>query len=156
ARAPLTPDQRAVHALYAGGTLAHEATLLLESLLGPVSGNLRPQSAGIHRVIDLGADEFTRGRPHPMIDPTSRNEAIAAAAKDPRAAVLLLDVVLGRGAAPDPAGDLAPALRAARETARREGRALPVVASVIGTDGDPQGMAAQVATLQDAGAWVLP
>ena len=91
-----------------------------------------------------------------MIDPTSRIEAIAALAKDPRVAVLLLDIVLGHGAAPDPAGDLAPSLHAAREAARQEGRALPVVASVIGTEGDPQGLAAQVATLEDAGAWVLP
>jgi FdrA protein len=156
ARATLTPGQGAVHGLYAGGTLAYEATLLLESRLGPVSGNLRPHGAGIHRVIDFGADEFTRGRAHPMIDPTSRIEAIAALAKDPRVALLLLDVVLGHGAAPDPAGDLVPALRAARETARQDGRTLHVVASVIGTEADPQGLASQVAKLEGAGAWVLP
>jgi FdrA protein len=156
ARATLTQGQGAVHGLYAGGTLAYEATLLLESLLGPVSGNLRPHGAGIHRVIDFGADEFTRGRAHPMIDPTSRIDAIAALAKDPRVALLLLDVVLGHGAAPDPAGDLVPALRAARETARQDGRTLHVVASVIGTEADPQGLASQVAKLEGAGAWVLP
>ncbi len=155
ARATLTPGQRTVHGLYAGGTLAYEATLLLESLLGPVSGNLRPHGVGIHRVIDFGADEFTLGRAHPMIDPTSRIEAIAALAKDPRVAVLLLDIVLGHGAAADPAGDLAPALRAAREAARQEGRTLHVVASVIGTEGDPQGLAAQLAKLENAGVWVL-
>ena len=156
ARAILTPGQRAVHGFYAGGTLAYEATLLLESLLGPVSGNLRPHGDGIHRVIDFGAGEFTLGRAHPMIDPTSRIEAIAALAKDPRVALLLLDIVLGHGAAPDPAGDLVPALRAARETARQDGRTLHVVASVIGTEGDPQGLASQVAKLEGAGAWVLP
>jgi FdrA protein len=156
ARATLTPGQGAVHGLYAGGTLAYEATLLLESLLGPVSGNLRPRVEGIHRVIDFGADEFTLGRAHPMIDPTSRIEAIAALAKNPRVALLLLDIVLGHGAAPDPAGDLVPALRAARETARQDGRTLHLVASVIGTEGDPQGLASQVAKLEGAGAWVLP
>ena len=156
ARAALAPGQRAVHGLYAGGTLAYEAILLLESLAGPVASNLRPHGDGIHRVIDFGADEFTLGRAHPMIDPASRIEAVAALAKDPRVAVLLLDIVLGHGAARDPAGDLAPALRAAREAARREGRTLHVVASVIGTEGDPQGLAAQVAKVEDAGAWVLP
>ena len=156
ARAALAPGQRAVHGLYAGGTLAYEAILLLESLAGPVASNLRPYGDGIHRVIDFGADEFTLGRAHPMIDPASRIEAVAALAKDPRVAVLLLDIVLGHGAARDPAGDLAPALRAAREAARREGRTLHVVASVIGTEGDPQGLAAQVAKVEDAGAWVLP
>jgi len=147
ARAALAPGQRAVHGLYAGGTLAYA---------GPVASNLRPHGDGIHRVIDFGADEFTLGRAHPMIDPASRIEAVAALAKDPRVAVLLLDIVLGHGAARDPAGDLAPALRAAREAARREGRTLHVVASVIGTEGDPQGLAAQVAKVEDAGAWVLP
>ncbi len=156
ARAALAPGQRAVHGLYAGGTLAYEAILLLESLAGPVASNLRPQGDGIHRVIDFGADEFTLGRAHPMIDPASRIEAVAALAKDPRVAVLLLDIVLGHGAARDPAGDLAPALRAAREAARREGRTLHVLASVIGTEGDPQGLAAQVAKVEGAGAWVLP
>ena len=91
-----------------------------------------------------------------MIDPTSRIEAMAALAKDPHVAVLLLDIVLGHGAAPDPAGDLVPALRAARETARRDGRTLHVVASVIGTEADPQGLASQVASLEGTGAWVLP
>jgi FdrA protein len=145
-----------VHGLYAGGTLAYEALLLLEPLLGPVSGNLRPRVDSVHRIVDLGADEFTLGRAHPMIDPTSRIDAITALAKDSRVAVLLLDIVLGHGAAADPAGDLLPALRAARERARQDGRALHVVASVIGTEGDPQGLSSQVAKLESAGAWVLP
>jgi FdrA protein len=156
ARRTLAPGQRSVHGLYAGGTLAYEALLLLEPLLGPVSGNLRHDVDSVHRIVDLGADEFTLGHAHPMIDPTSRIDAMVALAKDPRVAVLLLDVVLGHGAAADPAGDLLPALRAARERARQDGRALHVVASVIGTEGDPQGLAAQVATLESAGAWVLP
>jgi FdrA protein len=156
ARRTLGPGPRSVHGLYAGGTLAYEALLLLEPLLGPVSGNLRPRVDSVHRIVDLGADEFTLGRAHPMIDPTSRIDAITALAKDPRVAVLLLDIVLGHGAAADPAGDLLPALRAARERARQDGRALHVVASVIGTEGDPQGLSSQVAKLESAGAWVLP
>ncbi|MFI5340783.1 MAG: acyl-CoA synthetase FdrA [Candidatus Methylomirabilales bacterium] len=155
-RRTLAPQQRATRGLYAGGTLAHEAVLILEPLLGPVATNLMPGSVGQHSVLDLGADEFTVGRAHPMLDSTLRVEAIRQAAREPDVAVLLLDVVLGHGAAPDPAGDITPAIEAARAEARARGRDLTVVASVIGTPGDPQGLQAQVARLEAAGAWVLP
>jgi FdrA protein len=152
----LTPEQRAVRALYAGGTLAHEAALILEPWLGPIATNLTPGSTGRHSVVDLGADEFTVGRAHPMLDATIRVEAIRRAAREPDVAVLLLDVVLGHGAAPDPAGDLLPAIQAARAEVQARGRDLPVVASVIGTARDPQGLETQVARLESAGVWVLP
>jgi FdrA protein len=160
ARRELTSAQSSVLGLYAGGTLAQESLLILEPLLGPVSSNLigppaRGPRAG-HRVLDLGADEFTVGRAHPMLDPTTRIEAIREAARRGDLAVLLLDVVLGRGAAADPAGDLAEAIRAARAAARRRGHGLAVAATVVGTAGDPQGMPTQIATLEGAGAWVLP
>ncbi len=156
ARATLGRGQRAVHGLFTGGTLAYEAVLLLESLLGPVSGNLRPGVDGVHRVIDLGSDEFTVGRAHPMLDPAARIEALLRSAEHPDLAVLLLDVVLGHGAAPDPAGDLVPAIEAAHAHARAHGRAVHVVATVVGTAGDPQGLAAQTAKLEATGVWVLP
>jgi FdrA protein len=91
-----------------------------------------------------------------MLDPTARVEAIREAARRTDLAVLLLDVVLGRGAAVDPAGDLADAIRAARAEARGRGQDLAVVATVVGTAEDPQGLSAQIATLEAAGAWVLP
>ena len=155
ARRDLGSGQSAVLGLYAGGTLAHESVLILEPLLGPVASNLTG-GEGRHRVLDLGADEFTVGRPHPMLDPTTRVEMIGRASEQADLAVLLLDVVLGHGAAADPAGDVAPALEAARAAARARGRGLAVVASVVGTARDPQGLAAQVARLEAAGAWVLP
>jgi FdrA protein len=155
-RQKFAPEQRAIRGLYAGGTLAHEAALILNSLLGPVATNLVSGAVGYHRVLDLGADEFTVGRPHPMLDSTLRVEAIRQAAREPEVAVLLLDVVLGYGAAADPAGDLAPAIEAARTDAHAQGRDLAVVASVIGTPGDPQGLEAQLARLEAAGAWLLP
>jgi FdrA protein len=155
-RRALQPGQGSVCALYAGGTLAHEAILILEPLLGPIATNLTPGSVGRHRVVDLGADEYTIGRAHPMLDATVRVEEIRKAAQDPTVAVLLLDVVLGYGAAPDPAGDVAPAIAAALATARTAGRGLAVVVSVIGTAGDPQDIAVQCVRLEAAGAWVLP
>lgn len=156
ARRRLFPGQAAIRGLYAGGTLAHEAALILEPLLGAVASNLGARGDGIHRVVDLGADEFTVGRAHPMLDPTARVTAIRSAAEDPAVGVLLLDVVLGYGAAPDPAGDIAPAIEEARALRQSRGGDLAVVASVIGAEGDPQGLGRQVERLEEAGAWVLP
>jgi FdrA protein len=156
ARRELQPAQRAIRGLYAGGTLAHEAVSILEPLVGAVASNLEPGSQGLHHVLDLGADDLTVGRAHPMLDATSRIEAIGRAAREPDVAVLLLDVVLGQGAAADPAGDIALALESARVEARTQGRGLALVASVVGTSGDPQGLAGQIARLEAAGAWVRP
>jgi FdrA protein len=143
-------------ALYTGGTLAHEARLILEPLLGPVGGNLGPTGAGPHHILDLGADEFTRGRPHPMIDPSTRNARVREAGRAADVGVVLLDVVLGRAAHPDPARGLADAIRDARDEAARGGRSLVAVVSVVGTDRDPQGLRDQIAALEAAGAEVLP
>jgi FdrA protein len=156
ARLAATTARGGLLALYTGGTLAHEARLLLEPLLGPVAGNVGGVTTSAHRVLDLGADEFTRGRPHPMIDPGARDLLVREAGRNPDVGVLLVDVVLGRAAHPDPAGSLAAAIRDARRDAERDGRALLAVASVLGTAGDPQGLAAQTAALQAAGVEVLP
>jgi FdrA protein len=100
-----------------------------------------------HIMIDLGDDEFTRGRPHPMIEPAVRERPLAAALADPAVGAILLDVVLGHGAHPDPAGHLVGIL------AGRNGRPL-VIASVTGTDADPQPRGAQVEKLVAAGVIV--
>lgn len=163
ARSGLAPGQRCVRALYAGGTLCYEAMLILSQQLGAVYSNIPLNkeltisdalAPGQHSAVDLGDDEFTRGRPHPMIDGTLRNEYIAKVAADPETAVLLLDVVIGFGASADPAGDLVPVLIAAREEAAAAGRKLAIVAYVCGTDQDDQGKSDQVAKLEQAGVLV--
>jgi FdrA protein len=146
ARRALAPGQRTVRGAYAGGTLADEARLILDAVRSGVTSE----------IVDLGADEYTVRRAHPMIDPAARIAEIGRAAADPGTAVILLDVVLGHGAAADPAGDLAPALEAGRRSARAHGRDIALVATVVGTDADPQGMRGQIARLEGAGAWVLP
>ncbi|HYE89425.1 MAG TPA: acyl-CoA synthetase FdrA [Terriglobales bacterium] len=146
ARAALAPGRRYVRGVYAGGTLAQEAGALLRASLGEIATSA-PSPA--HRVVDLGDDVYTVGRPHPMLDGTVRRDWIAREAADPSTAVLLLDVVLGYGAHPDPAGELAPALSAARAQ-------VAIVASVCGTGGDPQGLARQEETLRAAGVIVMP
>jgi FdrA protein len=143
--------------LYTGGTLAHEARLLLEPLIGAVASNLGPGGeGGPHRILDLGADEFTVGRPHPMLDPEPRAARVREAGGDPAVGVLVLDLVLGRAVHADPARPLAAAVRDARARAEADGRSLPVVASVVGTAGDPQGLDSQIAALEAAGVEVLP
>ena len=107
-----------------------------------------------HACIDLGDDQFTAGRPHPMLEPVVCRDRILLEAANPRAAVLLLDVVLGYGVHPDPAGVLVPVLEKAREQAEAEGRNLAIVAHVCGTDRDPQVRSKQVEKLHRAGVLV--
>ena len=106
---------------------------------------------GKNMLIDLGDDVFTRGRPHPMIDHRLRNERLLVEAADPEVAVILMDVVLGYGAHPDPAGEMVPAIRKAQDLARKQRRVLALVGFVCGTDEDPQGLARQEAALREAG-----
>ena len=146
--------------LFCGGTLADEAMLIASAELGDIRSNipLSPElalgadlRADGHTVIDFGDDTLTRGRPHPMIDPTLRLERLRSEAADPTCGVLLLDLVLGHGAHPDPAPELAAAIAAARESA---GRGRRVVVALTGTTGDPQGLERSAAILQQAGASV--
>ncbi len=149
--------------LFAGGTLCDEAMVIASERLGPVYSNVPlrpdwqladpPQPAARHVMTDFGDDELTAGRPHPMIDQRLRLAALAAQAADPGTAVIMLDVVLGYGAHPDPAAELGPAIAAARSGL--PGRDLPVVVSLIGARSDPQGLAAQARALAAAGAHVF-
>jgi FdrA protein len=130
----------AVLGLYAGGTLCDEARRLV--------------GGSPHRFVDFGAEEYTQGRPHPIIDPSRRNAALVEAGASPAVGVVLLDVILGDCAHPDPAAALRPALAEAR--ARRDGHDLTVVAHVVGTDHDPQGLEKQEAALRELGVVVCP
>lgn len=148
-------ERRLLRGLYSGGTFAHEAHVLLEPSLGAISEDAETAGADHdaslpdgHLIIDLGDDRFTQGRPHPMIDPTARIEMLRAAGRDRRTAMVILDVVLGYGAAEDPAGTLAPAI--SELTARAD--APLALAFVVGTNGDPQNLERQEQTLRDAGA----
>ena len=127
-----------VRGLFVGGTLCTEAALITRDRRGDAAGDT---------FTDFGDDDYTRGRAHPMIDPTLRLEHLARVAADPSTGVLLLDVVLGHGAEPDPSALLAPAL------ANLPG--VPVVVACVGTEGDPQGLSRQAEALAAAGAEVF-
>ena len=155
---PVTPG--AIRGLFCGGTLCYEAMAVVADAVGGVASNipLRPEwrladsnrSEG-HTFVDFGDDALTEGRAHPMLDPGLRNERFRREAADPETGVVLLDVVLGYGAHPDPAGELAPLIEQA--LAGRPG-GLSVVVSLCGAAGDPQGLDGQAAALRAAGALV--
>jgi succinyl-CoA synthetase alpha subunit len=155
--------QRSVRGLFAGGSLCYQAQHIFRQAgiavrsnapIDPARGHDGARDG--HILLDLGGDEFTRGRPHPMIDARLRRERIVTEGDDPATAVLLLDVILGYGAAADPGGDLVDAIVRARESARSRGDDLVVIASVTGTEADPQGLDRQTAALASAGVVVCP
>jgi FdrA protein len=157
------PGQRYLRGLFSGGTLAYEALLILQDDVPVVYSNVplkkehrlaNSMVSQDHTIVDLGEDEFTVGRLHPMMDNDLRIRRLGQEADDPEVAVILLDVVLGYGAHPDPAGELAPVIAKARVGAEEAGRHLEVVAVVVGTDEDPQDFDAQVQQLKAAGAKV--
>ena len=161
---PSPEPQGFLRGLYSGGTLAYEALFLLQDSLpsvrsnGPLPGGQDLDNAHRsdgHTVVDLGGDAFTVGRLHPMLDNELRIRRLLQEAQDPETGLIVLDVVLGDGAHEDPASELAPAIEEAVAAAAQDGRTLPVVAVVIGTDADPQGLDRQVEQLEGAGACVF-
>jgi FdrA protein len=161
----LHSGQRYLRGLFSGGTLLAEAQVIWREMGLTVYSNAPldkalqlpdPARSQGHCALDLGEEEFTVGRPHPMIDHSLRIRRLLQEAADPEAAVLLLDVVLGYGAHPDPAAELGPAVYRARSQAAHAGRDLLVVASVTGTEGDPQGYSRQARMLEEAGVVVAP
>lgn len=157
------PQQKYLRGLFSGGTLAYEAQHILADYVpkiwanAPINKENKMENSNIsqeHSIIDLGEDEFTVGRLHPMMDNELRIRRIKEEGNDPEVAVLMLDVVIGFGSHPDPAGELAPAIAEAKASAKAAGRNLEVVCVVVGTDEDPQGFDDQIKKLKDVGALV--
>jgi succinyl-CoA synthetase alpha subunit len=159
--ATMAPSQTAVRALFSGGTFCYEAQLAFIARGLSCRSNVPADGAAAfdgrwdgHVLLDLGDDDYTRGRPHPMIDPSLRDALVREQGADAQVAAILFDVVLGYGAHADPAGTLAQALAVAQRRASADGRALALIGHVCGTDGDPQDRAAQLRQLRDVGALV--
>jgi succinyl-CoA synthetase alpha subunit len=160
----LSEGQQYVRGLYSGGTFSYEAMLLLDKDIGAVKSpspikaenklNDIWSSTG-NTVLDLGDDQFTRGRPHPMIDHRLRNDRILQEARDPQTAVILLDVVIGHGSHHAPAEAMAAAINSAREAANEIGCHPIFITFVCGTKDDPQILACQEDALRQAGAIVV-
>jgi FdrA protein len=159
------PEQRYLRGLFSGGTFCYQAQQVLQSAGIPVNSNSpldaryqlkNPEESLEHSILDLGDDYFTQGKPHPMIDARERYKRILKEADDPEVAILLLDFVLGEISSLDPVGDLIEAIRQAQSTAARRGGRLTVVASICGTDQDPQDLKKQKSSLQEAEVFLLP
>ncbi len=143
---------RSLLGLFSGGSLAYEAATILEPELGPLAGNVGhgpTEPARGHALFDLGEAEYTQGRPHPMVDLEVRVGMLERAAVTEHVGCVLVDVVLGYGGHPDPAGGLARSIGHVTERA-------PVIARLCGTDDDPQHATRQEETLRAAGAIVAP
>lgn len=156
----LKPEQKYIRGLFSGGTFCYEATILLQEKLEHVFSNtafgkaqtlINVWHSNKHTLLDLGDDIFTRGRPHPMIDLTFRNERILKEAADPTVAVIILDLVIGYGAHSNPASDLAETIYQAKKIAKADGRELHFITYICGTYKDPQNLARQEQLMLDAG-----
>ncbi len=161
----LGEGQKYIRGLYTGGTFAYETLVILGRMIGSVHSNApidaKFKLADSYRsvedsIVDLGEEEFTVGRAHPMIDPTIRKMRLIEEAKDPEVAVIIMDFMLGYGSHSDPAGAMLGAIADAKKTAEKYGRTLPILAHVCGTEEDPQPLSEQVSKLRSAGVEVLP
>jgi hypothetical protein len=154
---PKPTGAKLIRGLFCGGTLCSEAQVILQRSGLDVVSNAPIRGAGrldarrdAHILIDLGDDGFTRGRPHPMIEPATRDALLGEALLDMTVGVIILDVILGWGIHPDPAGHLVSSLK------DRSGAGPVIVASLIGTEADPQVRSSQARKLTDAGIILAP
>jgi len=161
----LRENQRYVRGLFTGGTLMYESMIIFKDVVGDVWSNAPlneeyllpdPWRSREHSMVDLGGEEFTSGRAHPMIDPTIRLERLISEVRDDEVSAIMMDFVLGYGSHPDPAGAHLEVIRKARELAAERGQHIALLAHVVGTQQDPQRVADQERKLREAGVIVLP
>ncbi|HFI7498261.1 hypothetical protein P2N75_08525 [Escherichia coli] len=159
-RARLQPQQKYIRGLFCGGTLCDETMFAVMEKHGDVYSNIQPDpefrlqdiNRSIkHTFLDFGDDDFTNGKPHPMIDPTNRISRLIEEARDPEVAVIVMDFVLGFGSHEDPVGSTIEAIKEAKAIAAAEGRELIILAYVLGTDLDTPSLEQQSQMLLDAG-----
>lgn len=165
AKAKLKPTQKWLRGLYCGGTHNEETILMLKGLLPKIHANVGFGGATLlesakksveHSLIDIGDEEFTLGKPHPVVEPSILNERLIAEALDPAVAVLVFDLLLGYGANADPVEAISPALETINKTLAKEGRTVALAATITGTDRDPQNYARQCEKLEAFGVAVFP
>lgn len=159
-RASLTPQQKYIRGLFCGGTLCDEAMFAALEKFDDVYSNIQPDPARrlkdlnhsvAHTFLDFGDDDFTNGKPHPMIDPTNRINRLLQEARDPQVGVIVMDFILGFGAHQDPVGVMIEAIKQAKAIAAGEQRPLEILGYVLGTDLDAPSLQQQCQMLTDAG-----
>jgi FdrA protein len=159
-----SPEQKYLRGIMAGGTFCYQSQQILGEAgisihsNSPIEAKNRlehPDRSIEHTIVDMGEDFYMVGKPHPMIDGTMRTRRILAESRDPQMAVLYLDFILGYNASMDPVGELLDAILEAKRLSKQRGGSLTVVASVCGTENDPQVMGLQMKLLHEAGALVF-
>ena len=163
-RSTWMPGQQHLRGVFAGGTFCYQSQQILRDAGVATYSNapldeehrlLDPQRSRQHTLVDMGDEVFTLGRPHPMIDSSLRRQRVLAEFSDPSVAVLLLDFILGYNAAMDPVGEILEAMLEGRKRRPGEAGDIAVVASICGTDHDPQDLALQSRMLREAGVHVF-
>lgn len=161
----LSNKQKYLRGLFSGGTLCDETLKLFSKNVGDIYSNIplspefkltNKEKGNNNCAIDLGDDEYTVGRPHPMIDSYGRQQMILKQAEDEEVAILILDIVLGYGSNEDPAGSLVEQIKQAKKVFKARGQYLCVVAGICGTKGDPQVYDEQLSKLNEAGVIAMP
>jgi FdrA protein len=163
-KAAWNSKQKYVRGLFAGGTFCYQSQQIFRETGISVYSNspldpkykLKDSNRSVENCfVDMGADEYTLGKPHPMIDGTLRLQRILTEANDPQTASLFLDFILGYNASTDPVGELFDAIFEARHIVKSRNGQLTVIASICGTDGDPQDMETQTRLLKETGAIIF-
>ncbi|MDR1603388.1 MAG: hypothetical protein LBS10_01165 [Gracilibacteraceae bacterium] len=164
-KSKLKPEQKYMRGLFCGGTHSEEAILLLAGFVPHLHSNIKIGQSVLladrrqsrqNSLVDMGDEEFTKGRPHPVMDPSILNDRLLQEGADPEVGVILFDLLLGYGVHKDPVGTIEATLRTINRNAASAGRYISLIASVCGTDLDPQGCAEQKRRLTDLGVVVLP
>ena len=164
-RAAWLPEQRYLRGVFAGGTFCFQSQQIFRDANIVVYSNApldqkhkltHPDQSFEHSVVDMGDDYYTVGKPHPMIDGTLRRQRILVEGRNPQMAILLLDLILGYNASSDPVSELLDAILEAKRHAQQRRGHLTVVASICGTEDDPQDLNLQNKMLQEAGGIVFP
>jgi succinyl-CoA synthetase alpha subunit len=159
-----TSEQQFLRGVFAGGTYCYQSQQVLRNSGLDIYSNAplepaflldNPDQSRFHSIVDMGDEYYTLGKPHPMIDGSLRNNRILAESLDPQVAVIFLDFILGYNASSDPAGELLNAISQAQQNAANRGSHLTIVASICGTDGDPQDLNLQSQMLKDQDVYVF-
>jgi FdrA protein len=163
-RTAWSPEQRYIRGIFAGGTFCYQAQQLLREAGLDVYSNApldaecmlpHPDQSQAHTLLDMGDEYYTLGKPHPMIDGSLRKIRIKEESRDPQVAVLLLDFILGYNTSMDPVGELLDAIIQSKQAVKERGAHLTVVASVCGTENDPQDLNLQTSMLREQGVIVF-
>jgi FdrA protein len=162
-RAAWSSEQRYLRGILAGGTFCYQSQQILRKAGISVYSNSplnakyklqHPDKSIQHTLVDMGDEYYMVAKPHPMIDGTMRRQRIMAECRDPEMAILYLDFILGYNASMDPIGELIDAIDEAKQVFKQRGGSLTIIASICGTEDDPQDLTLQMKMLREAGVLV--